>query len=202
MPILKQRWGEVVKRCKTVASTMCNVELTFFQRWTTRLYRCNEVVSTSNQPYFNGDPQVFVFWFCLKIPNLMFLNVVILQCSISSNIWNFEYFLNKLCPMVSFLKMVLVCWHCIKTSKFVSLSLVMFLSLDSFSKICCVYEPSWVFMSRFQLVRNHFLRSLPKNNNLIWCNLLVFSDEVSNLRPPTIYSSNSSFLKETAMKTC
>ena len=158
MSIVKQRWGEVVQRCKTVASTMCNVELTFFQRWTTRLYRCNEVVSTSNQPYFNGDPQVFVFWFCLKIPNLMFLNVVILQCSISSNIWNFEYFLNRLCPMVSFLKMVLVCWHVPKSGYVPE-------SGQFFQNLLCLWTP-WELLSWFQLVRNHFLRSLPKKQQL------------------------------------
>ena len=45
----------------------------------------------------------------------MFQNLVIPQYNISSNIWNFEYFLNRLSPTHSLIKMVLVCRSFIKT---------------------------------------------------------------------------------------
>ena len=67
----------------------------------------------------------FVFWYFLKTPNLKFLNLVIQQYNISSSFWNFEYFLNRLCPIFLFLKMRLVYWHCIKTPKSVFLILLM-----------------------------------------------------------------------------
>ena len=35
---LKQRWKDVVQRWKTVALTLCNVDLTLIQRWTPALY--------------------------------------------------------------------------------------------------------------------------------------------------------------------
>ena len=66
-----------------------------------------------------------MFWYCLKVTSLTFLNLVIPQYNISLNFWNFEYFLNRLCPIFAFLKMFLVCCNCINTSKFVFLSLIM-----------------------------------------------------------------------------
>ena len=49
----------------------------------------------------------FVFWYCLKTPNLMFLNLVIQQYNISSTFGNCECFLNRFCPIFLFLKMIL-----------------------------------------------------------------------------------------------
>ena len=37
---LKQHWNYIVQRWKTVALTLCNVDLTLFQRWTPTLYQC------------------------------------------------------------------------------------------------------------------------------------------------------------------
>ena len=71
-------------------------------------------------PYFYFFQNSFCVWYYLKTPNLRFLNLVITQHNIISNFWNFEYFLNRLCPIFFFFKMVLVCWHCLKTSKCVS----------------------------------------------------------------------------------
>ena len=51
---------------------------------------------------------VCVFWYYLKTPNLKFLNLVITQHNIISNFWNFEYFLNRLCPIFFFLKFLCV----------------------------------------------------------------------------------------------
>ena len=41
----------------------------------------------------------------MTLPNLSFLNLVIRQYNISSNVWIFEYFLNRLCPIFFFLKL-------------------------------------------------------------------------------------------------
>ena len=53
--------------------------------------------------------------------------------------------------------------------------------------LLCSWIP-WVLLSRPQLLRNHFLVSLPKNSKMIWCNLLVISDEVWNVRALTTYT--------------
>ena len=60
---------------------------------------------------------------------------------------NFERFLMRLCPIFFFLKIVLVYWHCIKTSKFVFLSLVM--SQQSISLL------SWNFERFFKPALSH-----------------------------------------------
>ena len=48
---------------------------------------------------------VFVFWFCLKTPNLKFLNLVIPHYSISLNFWNFGF--SNSVPYFCFLKRLL-----------------------------------------------------------------------------------------------
>ena len=54
-----------------------------------------------------------------------------------------------------------------------------------FQNFLCSWTPS-VLLPQPQLVRNHFLVSLPKNNKTTWCNLLVVSNEVWNVRALTI----------------
>ena len=62
-----------------------------------------------------------MFWYYLKTPNLTFLNLVIPQYIISFKFWNFECLLNRLCPIFLFLKLVLVFWQFMKTSKFIKM---------------------------------------------------------------------------------
>ena len=121
-----------------------------------------------------------------KKPNFLFLSLVRQQWNISVNSQNFIIsFLKWICPT----KMLLKSFPGSNNPKMsTSLLLIILLNEQNFQNLLCLWTP-WVLLSRSQLVRNLFLLPLPKNNQMLWCNLLVTSDKIWNVRALTNRSS-------------
>ena len=102
------------------------------------------------------------------------------QWNISINFQNFTSFLKWMCPQKCFLNRLLT----LAIHKRVLVHNLTQRTVKFLQNLLYPWNP-WNLLSRPQLVRNHFLVSLPKNQEMIWCNLFVFSDEVWNVRTRT-----------------
>ena len=59
---LKQCWNDIVQLWKTVALTLCNVDVTLFQRWTWTLYQCCATLKIRFRILFHFQPWINVIW--------------------------------------------------------------------------------------------------------------------------------------------
>ena len=59
---LKQRWNDIEQRWKTVALTLCNVDLTLFQRCTPTLYQCCATLKIRFRILFHFQRRLFERW--------------------------------------------------------------------------------------------------------------------------------------------
>ena len=60
--VLKQPWNDIVQPWKTVALTLCNVDLTFFQRWVSTLYQCCTTLKIRFRILFHFQRRINVIW--------------------------------------------------------------------------------------------------------------------------------------------